>query len=204
MRIIKENNRMVLVVMIIILADIQGKWRCDGCLEDEKNALLEIKAFFNYPDGHFLSSWGLYPDCCNWSDVVCNTITGQVTELNLYYIKIWNSKDRYINASLFLPFQELTYLDIGRNNIVGCIKNEGFERLASLKNLEFLDLSYNNFTNDILSSHSALSALKVLHLRGNKLRGKLNVKELDAWSKLQELDLSENEIDEFVSSAGII
>ncbi|EEF29887.1 serine-threonine protein kinase, plant-type, putative, partial [Ricinus communis] len=122
-------------------------------------------------------------------------------ELNLYYIKIWNSKDRYINASLFLPFQELTYLDIGRNNIVGCIKNEGFERLASLKNLEFLDLSYNNFTNDILSSHSALSALKVLHLRGNKLRGKLNVKELDAWSKLQELDLSENEIDEFVSSA---
>ncbi|XP_048228327.1 receptor-like protein 56 [Ricinus communis] len=148
---------------------------------------MQIKPFFNYPIGNFLSSWGFYDDCYNWNKVVCNSTTRRVTELHLQNIR--------------------------------------FEMLSTLENLEFLDLSYNNFNNSILSSFSGFSSLKSLHIRGNKLKGTLNVEELnyltsleelrmeeneiegfqslyelEAWSKLEELSLGGNEMDEFISS----
>jgi hypothetical protein len=31
----------------------------------------------------------------------------------------------YLNASIFLPFQELNVLDLSGNGIAGCVANEG-------------------------------------------------------------------------------
>ncbi|EEF30060.1 serine-threonine protein kinase, plant-type, putative [Ricinus communis] len=195
----KECRWVVLVMMTIIFIDIQGKWRCDGCLEVERNALMQIKAFFNYPNGNFLSFWGFYTDCCNWNGVVCNTTAGRVTELHLGGIRYgWDSKDWYLNASLFLPFQELKHLDVFRNKIVGCINNEGFERLSTLENLELLNLGYNNFINNILSSFGGLLSLTTLYINENTLKGTLNVEggeELLKLNNLEYLDLSVNHFD---------
>eukprot|EP00257_Ricinus_communis_P028215 XP_025015629.1 receptor-like protein 13 [Ricinus communis] len=178
--------------MTIIFIDIQGKWRSDGCLEVERNALMQIKPFFNYHNGNFLSSWGFYDDCCNWNKVVCNTITGRVTALQLGGTRHgWDSKDWYLNASLFLPFQELKNLSVFGNNIAGCIENEGFERLSTLENLEILNLGYNNFNNNILSFFSDFSSLKSLYMNDNKLKGILNVEVVcnSTTRRVTELDL---------------
>ncbi|EEF28711.1 serine-threonine protein kinase, plant-type, putative [Ricinus communis] len=189
--------------MTIIFIDIQGKWRSDGCLEVERNALMQIKPFFNYHNGNFLSSWGFYDDCCNWNKVVCNTITGRVTALQLGGTRHgWDSKDWYLNASLFLPFQELKNLSVFGNNIAGCIENEGFERLSTLENLEILNLGYNNFNNNILSFFSDFSSLKSLYMNDNKLKGILNVEELNYLTSLEELKMAGNQIEGFQSLNG--
>ncbi|KAJ6355169.1 hypothetical protein OIU77_005710 [Salix suchowensis] len=110
--------------------------------------------------------------------------------------------DWYLNATLFLPFQELNTLDLGLNDIAGCVANEGFERLSRLNKLESLDLGDNNFNNSVLSSLKGLSSLKHLHLYGNRLNGSIDTKDFDSLSELEELDLSFNEIQNFVTSTG--
>ncbi|KAF2310547.1 hypothetical protein GH714_014236 [Hevea brasiliensis] len=94
-------------------------------------------------------------------------------------------------------------LDLYYNNIAGCIKNEGFEMLSTLKNLEFLNLGVNKFNTNILSSLSHLSSLKYLYLYGNEMKGRIDIQELDAMSNLEELNLSGNNITKFISSREI-
>ncbi|CAK7338553.1 unnamed protein product [Dovyalis caffra] len=88
--------------------------------------------------------------------------------------ELWNWEIWYLNATLFFSFQELNYLELSGNNILGCIENEDFERLSKLNNLEILDLSYNKFNNSILTSLSALSSLKSLDISSNRLKGSIN------------------------------
>ncbi|KAG8651970.1 hypothetical protein MANES_06G040250v8, partial [Manihot esculenta] len=108
----------------------------------------------------------------------------------------------YLNASLFLPFQQLNYLSLWGNNIAGCIKNEGFERLSALDNLEVLHLTDNSFHKSILSSLSGLSSLKYLSLSVNRLKGIINIEEFNHLISLEELYLSANAIEGFISSNG--
>ncbi|KAF8393135.1 hypothetical protein HHK36_021376 [Tetracentron sinense] len=68
----------------------------------------------------------------------------------------------------------------------------GFERLSTLKRLEFLNLGGNRFNNSILQSLGALTSLKTLILIDNRLEGSFPAQELAALSNLQMLDLSLN------------
>ncbi|CAI9779159.1 unnamed protein product [Fraxinus pennsylvanica] len=83
--------------------------------------------------------------------------------------KDWKLEDWYFKASLFLPFQELRNLSLFRNQLVGWIENEGFDKLSKLRNLVALDLGLNSFDHKNLSSLSWLSSLKYLGLRYNYL-----------------------------------
>ncbi|KAJ9131206.1 hypothetical protein P3X46_035291, partial [Hevea brasiliensis] len=195
-----------ILVMILLL---QGSWCSDGCLEHERIALLQLKFEFISSSSSYYSSsyyyshdydmplWGVNTDCCNWGGVKCNTTTGHVVELSLEGIR--RGGDWYLNASLFLPFQQLKNLSLQGNNIAGCIKNEGFERLSVLDNLELLDLSFNHFNNNILSSLSGLSSLKFLYLNYNRLKGIINIEELNYLASLKSLDFSDNAIEGFKS-----
>ncbi|XP_048228332.1 receptor-like protein 13 [Ricinus communis] len=69
-------------------------------------------------------------------------------------------------------------------------------------NLEYLDLSFNHFDNNVLSFLKGLSSLKTLDISYNQLKGPFDLKELEAWSKLKKLSLGGNEIHEFISSTG--
>ncbi|KAJ9141069.1 hypothetical protein P3X46_031649 [Hevea brasiliensis] len=215
MEVIKEFCWPLLMMLVLLL---HGSWHSNGCWEHERNALLQLKAQLNYShDYYFSSSYyrGVYysfspnyysddVECCNWRRVRCSATTGHVTQLFLHNIRHWDSsRDWHLNASLFLPFQQLKRLDLSTNNIAGCIKNEGFERLSTLENLEFLRLSYNNFSTNILSSLSHLSSLKYLYLYENEMKGRIDIQELDTMSNLEELSLSGNNITKFISSRGL-
>uniref|UniRef100_A0A2C9VMR8 Leucine-rich repeat-containing N-terminal plant-type domain-containing protein n=1 Tax=Manihot esculenta TaxID=3983 RepID=A0A2C9VMR8_MANES len=150
----------IMVMMILLLKE---SWCSDGCLENERIALLQIKSHFNSSSSSFMSAWGITANCCSW-------------QLN----------------SLFL----------WGNNIAGCIKDEGFERLSALGNLEVLYLRYNSFHKSMLSSLSGLSSLKYLYLDSNRLKGIINIEEFNHLRSLKELYLSENAIEGFISSNG--
>ncbi|XP_057987818.1 cuscuta receptor 1-like [Hevea brasiliensis] len=164
MRLIKQ-----LLVALVIASLLEGWWSCDGCFENERNALLQLKASFNYPEYMSLSSWGLYTDdCCKWENIHCSSTTGRVSKLSIW--RDYLAFEWCFNASLFLPFQELTSLSLRRNYIIDCVENEGFEKLQRLSELEFLDLESNLFNNkSIVSSIGHLSLLKSLNLANNGL-----------------------------------
>ncbi|CAI0388714.1 unnamed protein product [Linum tenue] len=115
-----------------------AEWKsCNGCWERERIGLLRIKASLNNPP--YISSWSGTgtnssddddDDCCNWYGVGCDFDTGKVTELMLDPGYPYNSDfnlpaKRDINASLFLPFQDLRELSLRGYHIPGCVENQG-------------------------------------------------------------------------------
>ncbi|GLT51431.1 hypothetical protein SLA2020_248420 [Shorea laevis] len=222
-------------------------WCCGSCLEQERTALLQLKIFFN---GQTLRNWGRgdhNSNCCQWERVECNPSTGRVIALYLNYTRAYSSPYRYLNTSLFLPFEELKGLYLPLNGIAGCIQNEGFNRLSrKLRNLEILDLSRgivstrglsklinlkeldmswndieslessqeeeqslrfvqlevldlsgNLFNNNILSFVNKFTNLKSLYIAYNKIKGLIDVTKFDALSNLEQLDMSNNMLNQF-------
>ena len=117
-------------VFILVHFGVNG---CFGCWEQERIALLQYKAStINYIDDYNFTPWDSTDkesDCCEWETVKCNITTGRVIQLTLNYTMSY-SRFRsgggwYFNASLFLPFEELQYLDLSTNGICGCVPNEG-------------------------------------------------------------------------------
>uniref|UniRef100_A0A2C9WA46 Leucine-rich repeat-containing N-terminal plant-type domain-containing protein n=1 Tax=Manihot esculenta TaxID=3983 RepID=A0A2C9WA46_MANES len=210
---------MKVLAMIMVLL-LQGIWCSADCWETERIALLQLQSHLNYSlpyDQHlpfYYDSISPFYDeftpslkfdvikCCDWERVRCSATTGRIIQLSLYDIRDSSAGTWYLNASLFLPFQHLNYLHLEFNNIAGCFKNEGFERLSSLKNLEFLNLDSNHFNSDILSSLTHLSSLKYLYLYGNDMKGRINIEELNSLINLKNLSIEDNEIEGFKSFNG--
>ncbi|XVF71081.1 hypothetical protein PTKIN_Ptkin12aG0006200 [Pterospermum kingtungense] len=209
---------------VALVAFLLGGWCvCEGCWEHEKTALLQLKPFFNHIEDveNYWVEGKQSSDCCKWKRVECNTSTGRVMRLflNLTYTTTYGdleyteddydteyddyaSEERdywHLNASLFLPFEELKSLYLGGNSIPGCVASQGFERLSSkLEKLEILDLSYNNFNDSILASLSQLSSLKSLNLAVNQFTASNptdGIKRLSKLSKLETLDLRGNKLE---------
>ncbi|XP_011011155.1 PREDICTED: leucine-rich repeat receptor-like protein CLAVATA2 [Populus euphratica] len=158
--------------MLLALLTLVGDWcgRCYGCLEDERIALLEVKALTN-PNSIYMGDWVEYSsNCCEWSGIECDNTTRRVVWLSLRRARDLSLGDWVLNASLFLPFKELQSLYLGYNGLVGCSENQGFEVLSSkLRKLEVLDLILNKFNDkSILSCFNGLSSLKSLYLSANE------------------------------------
>ncbi|XP_048434605.1 receptor-like protein EIX2 [Pyrus x bretschneideri] len=135
-----------------------------GCKETERKALLELKAGLTDPSGR-LSSW-VGEDCCNWSGVGCNNVTGRVTMLNLRN-EFSDGEDGTllafggeINPSL-LVLKDLIHLDLSMNNFEG-VRIPNF--IGSLEKLEYLNLSSASFGGVIPRSFGNLSRLLSLDL----------------------------------------
>ncbi|PPD67331.1 hypothetical protein GOBAR_DD35793 [Gossypium barbadense] len=195
---------MRMAVMSALLLLEGCRWcTTNACLEQERIALLHLKPFFNnhYND---LSSWDEVKnlDCCEWKGVECNTTTKRLIGLSLHS-EGWflgeKLKDRYLSASLFLPFVELKSLDLSGNAIAGSVENEGHGgRKFKLTHLEELNLDRNLFNSSVFASLNKLSNLKYLSISGNQLKGSIDTKDLDAFINLRELDMSYNELKDFV------
>ncbi|KAB1669982.1 hypothetical protein ES319_1Z208300v1 [Gossypium barbadense] len=175
----------------------------DACLEHERIALLHLKPFFNY--GNQLQSWVEVKgsDCCKWERVECNTTTRRLIQLSLnstiwLYNMEYDMDNRNLNASMFLPFEELKRLYLSGNAMGGNLENEGFGKLSStLSNLEILDLSENYLNDSILLSLSELSSLRYLNLSSNKFEGSGHLRGFQLLSRLnnlETLDLSWNSL----------
>ncbi|PIA28367.1 hypothetical protein AQUCO_07100033v1 [Aquilegia coerulea] len=163
--------------------------KCFGCLEKERIALLELKNSREWdPISSYdpLSTWDDKKefDCCVWERVGCNNTTRQVIQLTLY--RAFRSDIGYLNASLFLPFEELQYLDLSDNRLTDL---EGLDRLSKLKKLHFLDLEGNHFNNSILPSLGTLTSLKTLNLSGTDIcKGSLTQGNISLLAKLVIVD----------------
>uniref|UniRef100_A0A2N9J5W2 Leucine-rich repeat-containing N-terminal plant-type domain-containing protein n=1 Tax=Fagus sylvatica TaxID=28930 RepID=A0A2N9J5W2_FAGSY len=199
-------------MLVLVQLCING---CFGCLEQEKIALLRLKASFNFPDGYSLPSWNSAneeSECCDWEGVKCNITTGRVIQLALNNTG-YRTRE-YVNASLFLPFEELNYLDLSTNGIQGCIPNEEFEKLSNLEelylraneitdfitlealrrlnNLEQLYLDYSSINRSFLHKAGVMTSLNVLTMSQCGLNGSLPAQGWCELKNLQELDLSKN------------
>ncbi|XP_040999488.1 LOW QUALITY PROTEIN: receptor-like protein 13 [Juglans microcarpa x Juglans regia] len=107
--------------------------------------------------------------------------------------KYYEKRSWLLNVSLLEPFKELRSLSLSRNAIDGCIPDEGFEKLSTLRNLEILNLGYNFFDdNSILQSLGAITSLKTLNLTWNELEGYFPAQELVTLRDLNTLDISVN------------
>jgi hypothetical protein len=117
----------MLMVLVILMVSLQG-WLPLGCLEEERVALLHLKDSLNYPNGTSLPSWTKADaNCCEWDRyrIECNSSTGRVTMLDLWGVRNEELGDWYLNASLFLPFQQLNALYLLNNSIAGWVEKKG-------------------------------------------------------------------------------
>ncbi|KAL5746705.1 hypothetical protein ACOSQ2_024002 [Xanthoceras sorbifolium] len=131
-------TKLSILIMIALILQMYGY---KGCMENERAALLEIKAF--YINSSSLKSWvdDRVSDCCNWDQVECSTTTSRVINLSLSQL-FYGPSTTILNFSLFDPFEELQSLNLSYNNFEGCVG----AGLANLINLEILDLSRNRIS----------------------------------------------------------
>ncbi|KAI3684316.1 hypothetical protein L6452_33538 [Arctium lappa] len=164
-------------------------WQTQGvCIEEEKKALLEIKASLIDDSYHIDPSLLTWVDdvgrsggeCCDWERVTCNTTTGHIMYLSLsnmmgmvddWWIVQPCERTWPLNVSLFLHFKELTGLNLSFNCLDTNIVSTGLDRLSGLEKLEILDLSSNSIENGAFSSLGVLTSLRVLNLGYNHLEG---------------------------------
>ncbi|KAM3327885.1 receptor-like protein 15 [Capsicum galapagoense] len=211
-------------IWLLFLFMANGWWCCYCCWNEERTALLQLKANIKYSTSDdYLSSWGANEttNCCEWEGIVCSNTTRRVIELSFGVKKISQEeqlstlngtytdnilRNWLFNASLFVPFKNLKALLLPGHSLAGWVKNEGFEKLRRLRKLEVLDLTGNNFNRSILESVSQLSSLKSLNLSHNQIGSGSDIgfgynkpgsgsERLSGLDKLEILDLSSNNLD---------
>ncbi|KAM3327881.1 hypothetical protein P3S68_033343 [Capsicum galapagoense] len=211
------TNSKKVYIWLLVLFMANGWWCCYCCWNEERTALLQLKANIKYSTSYdYLSSWGANEtaECCQWEGIVCSNNTRRVIELS-FGVKNISQEEQLstlngtytddilrnwlFNASLFVPFKNLKALLLPGHSLAGWVKNEGFEKLRRLRKLEVLDLSGNNFNCSILESISGLSSLKSLNLSHNQIRSGSDIRftynKTGSADKLEILDLSYNNLE---------
>nr|XP_018683333.1 PREDICTED: receptor-like protein kinase 2 [Musa acuminata subsp. malaccensis] len=134
-----------------------------GCVEGERDALLDFKTGIVKDPSSRLSSWQGRVDCCRWSGVVCDN--GHVVELNLQNSDPDNDEMSIggeIRPSLLL-LTHLERLNLSHNDL----STDGLHWLSRLTSLRYLDMSFVNLSmasHDWLQAVNMLSSLEELHL----------------------------------------
>ncbi|KAK8548452.1 hypothetical protein V6N12_061366 [Hibiscus sabdariffa] len=215
------------IAVLSVLLVLEGA-PTDACLQHERIALLQLKPFFNHYNE--LADWDEVTgsDCCQWKGIECNTTSSRLIGLSLNSTRYGDDQGWYLNASLFLPFVELKSLYLQGNAIAGCIENEELSHLINLKkldlsrnqiknipsfkddaterqqmiHLEELNLEGNLLNNTVFASLKVFSNLKYLDISFNRMKGSLDIKDLDAFSSLRELYMSNNQLKDFVIHKG--
>ncbi|CAK9163988.1 unnamed protein product [Ilex paraguariensis] len=217
----------LLLYLLILLGSLQLHFQSHGssaCLEEERIGLLKLKDSFIQANGSALSSWGVEDgDCCRWVRVSCDNITKQVVELSLNRTRplgLGFTEGWILNASLFLPFQELQSLDLsgnllkeddmlsrlGTKSLKACLHHlmtcrekvkkprcTDFQGVLRLSKLQVLDLSWNRFTE--IPSLGALRSLKFLYLHSNQhMKNSSHFQEITTLRNLESLHLGYNDM----------
>ncbi|XP_076957894.1 receptor-like protein EIX2 [Bidens hawaiensis] len=166
------------------------------CIPTERLALIDLK---NNLTNHAyrLSSW-VGKDCCSWSGVVCDNITGHIHEIHLREPDIFNGPydtfDELMKHMLggsispsVINLLQLRHLDLSCNDF-GSSSIPAF--IGSFQNLIYLNLSRSKFGGEIPHQLGNLSTLHVLDLHGIDAKSKSL-----AWVKnlkgLQHLDMGD-------------
>ncbi|GKV08999.1 hypothetical protein SLEP1_g20565 [Rubroshorea leprosula] len=190
------------LVFLVLIANVTTISICNGysvhavCIKSEKEALLKFKQCI-VDRTNRLASWHSDGDCCKWTGIVCDNVTGHVIELNLRvptlddyydyeaYERSWMGGK--ISPSL-LHLKHLSYLDLSNNDFRGIHIPKFFGSLGSLR---YLNLSLSNFGGKIPHHLGNLSNLKYLDLGNNYYTMHVETLHwLSSFHSLEYLDLS--------------
>ncbi|KAL4597238.1 hypothetical protein ACB092_12G220400 [Castanea dentata] len=173
------------------------------CIDTERRALLTFKQHLFDPSNR-LSSWTVDGDCCHWVGVVCHNLTAHVHQLHLRsFPPVWDDSmthEQYeeaykrscfggkLNPSL-LDLKHLNYLDLSFNNF-SASPIPSF--LGSMKSLTSLNLSNAGFVGVVPHQLGNLSNLLFLNLESSIFSGLYvnNLQWLSGLPLLQHLDMS--------------
>ncbi|KAL9407181.1 hypothetical protein Peur_004153 [Populus x canadensis] len=168
-----------------------------GCRLSEKGALLKFKNDLTDPSNR-LTCWVSDEDCCRWSGVVCNNLTGHALELYL---------GTHISYDVKLASTASVDLEDNRGSKLG---GEISSSLLNLKYLRYLDRSNKDFggihipkflgstrnpsgniPNSILNFKLSSVIASSLHLQNSHLSGKVPLS-LKNCTQLVTLDFTVN------------
>ncbi|XP_030501273.2 receptor-like protein EIX1 [Cannabis sativa] len=164
---------LILIFMLHVEATTKTKHHNDDrvlCVESEKQALLSFKQDLVDPFNR-LTSWAANgdddDDCCNWTGIICDSITGHVKQLQLAntYKDYVDLENKYggglsskVNPSL-LNLTYLTHLDLSYNNFGGTQIPHFIGSLMSLKYLNFTRAGFEGKIPHQLGNLSSLNHL---------------------------------------------
>ncbi|CAN0863294.1 Receptor-like protein EIX2 [Linum grandiflorum] len=185
-----------------------------SCQPTERQALLELKTSL-VDSSDWLNSWSVHGDCCKWSGVVCNNVTGHVIELHLgaadlpestYFTEFIGSLSNLrlldlsgagfsgaIPYNQFGNLSKLRYLNL-QGNPGANLYLENLDWVSSLSYLKFLDLSYVDLSvvKNWLTVLNKVPSLEELHLSNCQLPSIPTSLRKVNLSSLSLLDLSYN------------
>ncbi|KAJ1700917.1 hypothetical protein LUZ63_000696 [Rhynchospora breviuscula] len=168
-----NNSTTTLLALALLLlaqwASVSGSGR--PCKEEERRALLHIKAeLLQIKPSLSFPEWE-GEECCGWERVACDPVTEHVTKLDLgdlFTDNIFDWERQFLlNATMFLPLRQLTSLSLSGLHISGCKAGAGFDSWPSLRMPKILDLSSNYLNKSIISSLAKVSSLRTLDLEDN-------------------------------------
>lgn len=115
-------RRLILVLLIVASSACEVM----GCHDEERRALLEIKASMNYHDGMVLQDWGysttkVGDDCCQWRGIACDPHTARVVKIDLLGERWTSGKSWRPNLTMLAGFEHLEMLNLALNKMGGSI-----------------------------------------------------------------------------------
>ncbi|KAA3488459.1 leucine-rich repeat receptor protein kinase EMS1-like [Gossypium australe] len=165
-------------------------FQSQGCLEEEREALLQIKDSMSSYESSAFSNWYV-EECCDWEGVECDPSHTRIHKIFFYHLRS-DSEPWFPSATLF----DLQELELPGNSIGGFISIHAFKKLKHLRKLNLRDNSIQNGSNLCWGKYLLLYNLD---LSGNKLQGNLP----DCLCEnlfLKELILSNNDISGSINS----
>ncbi|CAK9162548.1 unnamed protein product [Ilex paraguariensis] len=200
------------LVLLMFLLIIVGNSNSSNiiCHEKERTALLNFRNDLTNPSLGSLSSWSVQKNCCQWTEVRCDNVTGRVIELDLHSMDLqgYNFGLFVDDLSWIAGLHSLKYLDMSGVDLSKTVN--WLQEMNKLPSLSELNLSFCRLESMYPSlSYVNFTSLTVLDLSRNLFKH-----EIPNWlgnlsNSLIHLRLSKNALQEILfipqnSIAGVV